>query len=1384
MKLFKNIITLNSLKGTFYFILFLLSASLSFAQETPTNSWIKNDSLNGFNEQELQHHLSNLKGTEKQKKQFAESIRKNYINEKYKLGIFNLHQEKYALKNGNPSVQTNCTNIDFEQGNTSGWTVTGDNAITSGSGTDPFGNFPVVFPGGNYSLQLSSNNLGTGTFTATASRVISVTAGNTFFSFHFAMDILDYPHDSASAARLSIQFFNSSGNLLPCPQFQCLYYQDASGTPHAVGVNNFQQTWGSAALPPGNSGPGLNYGHQAFPVTYAPWQTVGMDLTPFVGTNITCVVTCQWCIYKYDWAYCYIDADCPTSNIAPSGSCLNLPANLCGPSGMSTYNWSAPAGNSIPTATTTCISATTAGIYTLNCSLTACSTTMYTYTYNVGSSPIASFTNTPASCSGNVSFTSTSSTNDGGAIADYIWDWGDGTLQGSNLSDSHTFTGVGTHSVTLIISNGICVDSVKGTINIPPHPIVNFTTANNCLNNQSNFTSTSTATSGIFSQTWSFGDLSANGSGASSNHIYGSAGTYTVTLSVTDNNMCKDSIKVPITIYPLPIVTATGGTVCINSTVSLTSTGGASYSWSGPNSYSSTSQNPNIINATTVMAGIYTVTATDPNGCINKTAAAVTINPLPLVTALSNTPCVGSTLTLDATPGVSWNWLGPNNYSSTSQNPNIINASINMSGTYTVNALDVNNCQGTATVSVTVNPLPILSFNPSVPETCIGNSVSLTVSGASTYTWAPGGTLSSTVGAMVSASPSVYTVYTVTGTDINLCINTNTVNVVVNPLPIALFSNTSVCLGDSSIFTNLSSISSGSVSSYFWNFGGSPAGTSNTINPHYKYGQCGNYSATLVATSNKNCVSVFTKQVQVFCLPTALFSVNNICASAAAIFHNNSLNANTYSWDFNYPNAVYNTTASPSHNYPAGTYSVQLIAHTTQGCSDTVIHSLTIYPTPLANFTSDSVCLNTATTFSNLSTIAAPDNISNYFWDFNYNTGIDTTIVSPTNTYPIPGTYSVYLYVTTNHGCTDSIIKKTVVYPLPQVNFSIDSACQQSASLFTNLCSISSGNLQSWNWSFGDNNATSTAQSPVYTYSHDGSFSVTLTVASDKNCIVNKTGTAIVYPKPVANFSPLITSGCEPFTQTFIDSSLGNIVAWNWFFGDGASNNSQQNPTHTYPAVSVVTSYHPYLIVTTNKGCKDTSSYNNLVTVFPKPRAAFTITPAQTDILDPNVYISDQSLLANLIKWNLGDNDTISKSAVTNLNHTYQDTGTFIVTQYVQTNHDCWDTVSHKVIVTTDFVIYIPNAFSPNGDGINDYFMFRGIGITAYELFIFDRWGLSIFKTAGKSAEDFDREKGWDGTTSNGNQISQEDAYVYQITVTDIFHKKHKPYKGTVTLIK
>jgi gliding motility-associated-like protein len=231
----------------------------------------------------------------------------------------------------------------------------------------------------------------------------------------------------------------------------------------------------------------------------------------------------------------------------------------------------------------------------------------------------------------------------------------------------------------------------------------------------------------------------------------------------------------------------TNSPVCVGNAIHLTSSDGTSYSWSGPNGFTSSVQNPSISNANPTMAGAYIIIVTAGAGCMDRDTINVTVNSLPIATTGSNSPvCAESTINLTSSGGTTYSWKGPNSFTSNAENPQISNASTDMSGTYTVTVTAATGCTATKTTSVIVNALPIITSGSNSPV-CVGNNINLTSSGGTGYSWSgPGGFTSSAQNPSIpNANAAMTGNYTVTVTAANGCTNKATQSIIVNVFPIA-----------------------------------------------------------------------------------------------------------------------------------------------------------------------------------------------------------------------------------------------------------------------------------------------------------------------------------------------------------------------------------------------------------------------------------------------------------------------------------------------------------------------------------------------------------------------------------------------------------------------
>lgn len=697
-------------------------------------------------------------------------------------------------------------------------------------------------------------------------------------------------------------------------------------------------------------------------------------------------------------------------------------------------------------------------------------------------------------------------------------------------------------------------------------------------------------------------------------------------------------------------------------------------------------------------------------------------------------------------------------------------------------------CKDSITKEVIGNCLPTAKFSADPVcknQTTIFNDSSIGTISAWKWDFGDGSPSSNTINPTYNyANSGIYNVK-LTVTSVSGCVDSITKPVQIYYNPVAGFTHTNVCLGDTMYFNNTSSVdNSTSISNNLWVFGDNST-TSSIQDPNHYYSAPGTYSVTLVTTTIDGCSNASNIQVKTFDAPVSAFTFSNTCLLDSALYTNASqppLMGSLANWSWNFGDGTpLNTSAwNLSHLYSApGNYQVTLITYSSNlACSDTLQDSITVFPMPVANFSFTNVCLNQTMNFNDSSSIFS-GSISGWSWDFGDGTSL-VTVQNPSHTYTDPGTYIVSLISTSNNNCKDTVTKSIVVHPLPDAEYSALNVCDGSNVLFNDLSSIlTTDTIQFWAWDFGDGSAISNTQNNSHLYSAAGSYTIELLIISNFGCLDSISKVRVVNPNPVVNFSAIDTVGCEPLCVSFQNSSsisTGTIATWLWDASDGSQVSNAQNLFHCYidDSVYLPVSYSPSLTVTSDSGCVSILSKNNYITVYPQPDASFTVQPQTTTIIDPVVSITDLTTGGDFWYWNFGDSDT--SSVFDPAPHTYSDTGTYTIMLITSTQYNCIDTAYQTVIVEPNFLFYIPNVFTPDGDGINDSFTGKGIFITEFEMTIFDRWGSLIYKST-------DINKPWDGRANRGVEGAQTDVYIYSFKITDHKMKKHN-YKGIVTLLR
>lgn len=362
------------------------------------------------------------------------------------------------------------------------------------------------------------------------------------------------------------------------------------------------------------------------------------------------------------------------------------------------------------------------------------------------------------------------------------------------------------------------------------------------------------------------------------------------------------------------------------------------------------------------------------------------------------------------------------------------------------------------------------------------------------------------------------------------------------------------------------------------------------------------------------------------------------------------------------------------------------------------------------------------------------------------------------------------LYTLTNGPCVNTAtVGINIIHYIPAtIVGTVGPNCIYDAT--TNLQNIAQFTGGTWS----GNGVTGTNFTP----SLAGAGTHTLTYSTDPSpagsCPDSKTVIVLVNDKPNANAVPNVVDGCNPVTVSYSTTTVNTGLAV-WDFGDGSPtvNGFQVSHTYTVPGTYTASIFYTDLI-----GCKDTSLANSGITVYALPVASFDPSVIQTTVVDGQVeFINNSTVLGNnSYTWDIGG---LYNSVNTNESYLFTNSGSFVVTLVATTPEGCVDDSSVVIIVDPDVVLYVPNAFTPGTDGLNDVFQIflppTGVDFSTFNLIIYDRWGELIYQTN-------DVNKFWTGAKNNSGPILKQDVYVYKITFKDE-RKKHYEKLGHVSLL-
>jgi gliding motility-associated-like protein len=668
-----------------------------------------------------------------------------------------------------------------------------------------------------------------------------------------------------------------------------------------------------------------------------------------------------------------------------------------------------------------------------------------------------------------------------------------------------------------------------------------------------------------------------------------------------------------------------------------------------------------------------------------------------------------------------------------------------------------------------VEPLSVIVTNDTT--ICTGNAINSAEGvgggGGYTYTWDNG------FGEMqtILPEPTATTSYEVTVTD--GCGSTPAVASVLvtvddGPSPNA-GNDISVCIGGS-ILMNATSDSPGSTFSW-----APPTDLSDAtvFNPLCTPAADIEYIVTV--TRPDGCSNDDTVMVTLTPPPTSDFILPVVgCAGDPMIvdYDGNANAAAQYQWNFGSGIITNGSGIGPIAVYwPApGIYDVELIVSWNGCISPSTVNQIEILgPPPVDAGLDISFCSGDSGPIG-----SAPLAGVTYSWSPTNGvadpTASQTTVQVPNFAHEIEITE--YTLTASEQGCENTDKVNVVVFPIPTVEFAVPNGSCFNVNSYDFLATGNFGPNTTFGWSFGAQGFPTTSnviQPQGVIFNTPGQQDVTI-VVEDNTCISQPfTATVEVFEMPVADFSFAINDGCEPLLVGFENQSYnGNSTIYNtWDFGNSTSA-TQHSPSTVYEAgVYTIT-----LDVVTAQGCADSETKSDAVEVYEKPIAFFSMSSQVLDIIDPNVTVTNlaQDITGSLFTFEPFAYQVNSMTA----EYEYAEVGTYEISQIVESANGCLDTIIGSLEVKPHYTLYIPNAFTPTADGINEVWVPQGESIMDFSMIIYDRWNEELFQSGSL-------DQGWDGFYKG--KLVQQGTYTYKIDVVDTLGEPHM-YFGTFSLVR
>ncbi len=917
------------------------------------------------------------------------------------------------------------------------------------------------------------------------------------------------------------------------------------------------------------------------------------------------------------------------------------------------------------------------------------------------------------------------------------------SLNGGSTSQMLNYFGSlapGTYQIHVTDANG-CVADSSAQISEPTALTISSTfTGSTCSSNNASLTLNGTGGTGNYTFS-NNGGLSYQATGLFNNLT---AGNYI--FSVQDSNGCtlSDSTIIPDAPSPLVQSVLTIDPLCNGSSdgsIALLVSGGTlplQYSVDNGATYQTSNTFSNLLH------GVYTITVMDANSCTASSSGTLT-EPSAILMNTSSTPtlCSGSSdglaevFVIGGVEPYLYTW---------SSGSTTIDASNLIAGTYTVTVTDNNGC--TAASQVIVDEPDSISVQSQIINiSCFGftdGEIELNTNGGTapfTYAWSTPSLSGHDNNSLVAGT------YSVVISDANGCTLVQSYTIT-EPDSISLSSSATptLCFGSSNGTAIVNASGGTGPFTYSWSNGSSTA-TANSLT-------AGIYTVTVTDSNgcSSSTIETITSPDQ---LAASLISTPATCngyADGSAILN---VAGGTLPYTYLWNNGA---TTGSLNGAPGGTYSVTVTDFNNCNISASVIIQ---QPTVITVNVSGAaiICIGQSTLIS--ATAQGGNGGFQYLW----NNGVTTSSqsVNPVNT----NTYTVT--ITDSLGCQANGASVTVSVN-PPLALSIsppDTICEGESVSISAIASGGDGGPYSYSWSGSTTVGSQINVTPTATTNY-------IVTVSD-GCgtpAVNVNVTILVNELPQVNFIPIPAEGCAPLEVYFDNNTITSTTGafYQWYFGDN-TNSNDFSPSHWYTEPGY---YTVMLKVTSAEGCSSELTIQDAIKVFPVPDASVGASPMVTSILNPEISFTDYGNGSTWWNWDFGDNSSYNNEP--NTQHSYDAPGIYNVVLYVMNDFGCRDTAYTEILIEGASTVYIPNAFTPNGDGINDIFNVSGIGLNGVQMSIFNRWGNKIFISSNLN-------NGWDGYDQSTGAKCPVGVYLYTVKVKN-FKGEFEDFTGRVTLLE